>query len=72
MKIVEQIGEYKRDNDVTILQVSRWDEILQKRTAFGKALNLEKEFTEKILELIHSESIRKQTAIMNTAKADLG
>ncbi|HET8828179.1 MAG TPA: chorismate mutase [Pelobium sp.] len=72
MKIVEQIGEYKRDNDVTILQVSRWDEILQKRTAFGAALNLEKDFTEKVLELIHSESIRKQTAIMNIAKADLG
>lgn len=72
MKIVEQIGEYKRDNDVTILQVSRWDEILQKRTAFGSVLKLEKDFTAKILELIHSESIRKQTAIMNTAKADLG
>ncbi len=72
MKIVEQIGEYKRDNDVTILQVSRWDEILQKRAAFGLALNLEKEFTAKVLELIHSESIRKQTAIMNIAKADLG
>jgi chorismate mutase len=72
MKIVEQIGDYKRDNDVTILQVSRWDEILQKRTAYGAALNLEKDFTEKILELIHSESIRKQTAIMNATKADLG
>ena len=66
MKIVEQIGEYKRDNDVTILQVSRWDEILHKRTAYGSVLKLEKDFTEKILELIHSESIRKQTAIMNT------
>lgn len=71
MKIVSQIGEYKRDNNVTILQVSRWDEILQKRTAYGSALNLEKDFTEKVLELIHSESIRKQTAIMNAVKADL-
>jgi chorismate mutase len=71
MKIVSQIGEYKRDNNVTILQVSRWDEILQKRTAYGSALNLEKDFTEKVLELIHSESIRKQTAIMNAIKAEL-
>lgn len=71
MKIVSQIGEYKRDNNVTILQVSRWDEILQKRTAYGSALSLEKDFTEKVLELIHSESIRKQTAIMNAVKADL-
>lgn len=65
MSLVEKIGEYKRDNDVTILQVSRWEEILEKRTALASALKLEKEFTEKILELIHSESIRKQTAIMN-------
>jgi chorismate mutase len=70
MKIVAQIGEYKRDNDVTIFQVSRWDEILQKRIAYGSVLNLEKDFTEKVLELIHSESIRKQTAIMN-AKPEL-
>ena len=70
MQIVGKIGEFKRDNDVTILQVSRWDEILQKRTAYGSVLKLEKDFTEKILELIHSESIRKQTSIMNT-KAEL-
>ena len=69
MKIVAQIGEYKRDNDVTILQVSRWDEILQKRIAYGSVLSLEKDFTEKVLELIHSESIRKQTAIMNAKTA---
>ena len=72
MKVVEQIGEFKRDNDVTILQVSRWDEILQKRVSYGSVLNLDKDFSAKILELIHNESIRRQTAIMNSAKADLG
>lgn len=65
MKIVEKIGNYKKDNGVTILQVNRWDEILHKRTAYAKALNLSTEFAEKLLELIHSESIRKQTEIMN-------
>ncbi len=65
MKIVEQIGNYKKDNSITILQVNRWDEILQKRTNYAKALNLNPEFTEKMLELIHGESIRKQTEIMN-------
>lgn len=68
MSIVEKIGTYKRDNDVTILQVNRWDEILQKRTAIGEALKLDKDFIERVLELIHSESIRKQTAIMNEEK----
>jgi chorismate mutase len=65
MKVVEKIGNYKKENGITILQVSRWDEILNKRIAYAKALNLSPEFAEKLLELIHSESIRKQTEIMN-------
>jgi chorismate mutase len=69
MQIVEQIGQYKKDNGITILQVNRWDEILQKRTNYAKALKLSGEFTEKLLELIHGESIRKQTEIMNKDQA---
>jgi chorismate mutase len=71
MKIVEKIGEYKRDNQVTVLQVNRWDEILQKGTAFAKALKLDTQFTEKFLGLVHGESIRLQTEILNEGKADL-
>ncbi|RYE07119.1 MAG: 3-deoxy-7-phosphoheptulonate synthase, partial [Sphingobacteriaceae bacterium] len=72
MQVVEKIGNYKRDNNVTILQVNRWDEILHKRTSYAKALNLSTDFTEKLLELMHHESIRKQTEIMNhtTVTAD--
>lgn len=69
MKVAEKIGEHKRDNGVTILQVNRWDEIIQKRSAFAKALNLDEEFVGKLLELIHSESIRLQNEIMNDVKA---
>jgi len=65
MQIVQKIGEFKRDNGVTILQVNRWDQIMNKRSAFAKALKLDLNFTGKLLELIHSESIRKQTEIMN-------
>jgi chorismate mutase len=69
MQIAEQIGTYKKDNNITILQVNRWDEILNKRINYGKALKLSPDFTEKLLELIHSESIRKQTEIMNKDQA---
>ncbi|MFN0293625.1 chorismate mutase [Pedobacter helvus] len=68
MSIVEKIGEFKRDNQVTVLQVNRWDEILKKGTAFAKALKLDEHFTEKFLELVHGESIRKQTEILNAGK----
>ncbi|WP_183578141.1 chorismate mutase [Mucilaginibacter sp. X5P1] len=65
MQIAEKIGQYKKDNGITILQVNRWDEILNKRTTYAKALKLSAEFTEKLMELLHSESIRKQTEVMN-------
>lgn len=64
-EIAGQIGEYKRDNDVTILQVKRWDEIIRKRTAMGEAMGLSEEFMKNMLQLIHNESIRKQSSIMN-------
>jgi chorismate mutase len=72
MSITQKIGEFKRDNKVTILQVNRWDEIMQKRTSFAKALKLDVNFTEKFLELVHGESIRRQTEIMNAGKVAEG
>lgn len=72
MSITQKIGEFKRDNKVTILQVNRWDKIVQKRTAFAKALKLDVNFTEKFLELVHGESIRRQTEMMNAGKAEKG
>ncbi|MBL4675936.1 MAG: bifunctional 3-deoxy-7-phosphoheptulonate synthase/chorismate mutase type II [Mucilaginibacter sp.] len=65
MTISEQIGKYKKDNNITILQVNRWEEILKKTTDYGKALKLSPEFTEKLLELVHTESIRRQGLILN-------
>lgn len=66
MKIAEKIGEYKRDNNVTILQVNRWDEIVEKRLQLAKALTISEDFASKFLELLHNESIRKQNEVMNT------
>lgn len=68
MSITQKIGEFKRDNKVTILQVNRWDEIMNRRTAFAKALKLDVNFTERFLELVHGESIRLQTDIMNAGR----
>ena len=65
MKVAEKIGEYKRDNAVTILQVGRWDEILTKRINMAKALGLSDRFMNKFLAIIHEESIAKQTDVMN-------
>jgi chorismate mutase len=65
MKISEKIGQYKKENNVTILQVTRWEEIIQTRIALGKAMGLDANFTTELLKLIHQESIQVQTRIMN-------
>jgi chorismate mutase len=69
MKISEKIGQYKKDNNVTILQVNRWEEIIQTRISLGKAMGLTEEFTNDLLKLIHHESIQVQTRVMNKVEA---
>jgi chorismate mutase len=65
MKISEKIGQYKKENNVTILQVNRWEEIIETRIALCKAMGLNEEFTNELLKLIHNESIQVQTKVMN-------
>ena len=66
MKISEKIGQYKKENNVTILQVGRWEEIMQTRIALCKAMGLSEEFTTELLKIIHHESIQIQTKVMNS------
>ncbi len=63
MAIAEKIGEYKRDNNVTILQIKRWRNIVETRTAKGNALGLNEEFVKALMQLIHKESIHVQTEV---------
>ncbi len=65
MKIADKIGEYKRDNSVTILQTNRWNEILQRAYRKGENLGLSKEFVTRYLDAVHMESINHQNKIMN-------
>ncbi len=66
MEIIEKIGEYKRDHNITILQIERWVEILRTRTLSGESLGLNDKFVKALLDLLHKESIRRQTEIMNS------
>jgi chorismate mutase len=65
MKVADQIGKYKKDNNVTILQTNRWNQILER--AYGKSdkLGLSREFITKYLDAVHMESINRQNQIMN-------
>lgn len=65
MKIAEKIAEYKKDNNITVLQTRRWNEILERAYKKGEQLGLSKEFITKYFDAVHLESITHQTKIMN-------
>jgi len=65
LEIIEEIGDYKRDNNITILQMKRWAGIITDRLSIGTNLGLDETFLRKILNLIHKESIQRQTNIFN-------
>jgi chorismate mutase len=68
MKIAEDIGRYKKEKNITILQSGRWDEIVKNRLKQGTDKNLTKDFVLKLFEIVHQESIQHQTKIMNEDK----
>ncbi len=65
MEIVRQIGQYKKDNNVTAFQVGRFSELMEKRAKLAKRLNLDPDFVLQIFQHIHEDSVRMQTEIMD-------
>jgi len=65
MKLADKIGEYKRDNKITILQTNRWNEILERAYSKGEKLGLSKEFIVRYFDAVHLESINHQNKVMN-------
>ncbi len=65
MKIADKIGEYKRENNITILQTHRWNEILAKAFMKGDHLGLSRDFITRYFDAVHLESISHQNKIMN-------
>ena len=65
MSIAEKIGEYKRNNNVTILQATRWNEVLEKALQKAGKVGLSDEFITRYMDAIHMESINRQNKIMN-------
>ncbi len=65
MKLADQIGEYKKQNNISIYQPSRWNEILEQAMEKGAVLGLSGEFVEALLKAVHEESIAHQSKVMN-------
>lgn len=66
MNVADKIGQYKKDNNITILQTNRWNAILERAYERGDKLGLSQEFITKYFDAVHMESINHQNKIMNS------
>ncbi len=65
MKVAETIGHYKKENNITILQSARWDEIVKRVMTKGKTKKLSSELIDNVFKAVHQESINRQMKVMN-------
>ena len=68
MRVSREIGYYKLEHDMPILQTKRYDEILTDRAYQGERMEMSGNFVKQVLEAIHSESVRQQMVIMDREK----
>lgn len=65
VEIVKQIAEYKRNNNVMALQIDRWTKMMKNRTDVAEKLNLDSTFIKILFQLIHEDSVRMQTELID-------
>lgn len=65
LKLVDKIAEHKKEHNVAILQVERWNQIISDRLKLGDSLGFDADFSKTLLEQLHKASIRRQTTILN-------
>ena len=65
MSLSEQVGQLKRENNITILQQEHWRKVINNRLGKSDEYHLTEKFVRQFMDAIHQESIRHQTAIMN-------
>ncbi len=63
MKIIQEMGDYKQANQMTILQMDRWKTMLENRLKCSEKQGINTDFSLSLWRLIHSESLRIQTKI---------
>ncbi len=66
MKLADQIGQYKKENNITILQTNRWNEILEKAFVKAEKMGLSKEFITGYFDAVHMESINHQKKVLDS------
>jgi chorismate mutase len=65
MRICREIGQYKKEHNMTVVQTGRYNEILDKRGAQGVLCGMDSDFMKEIFQAIHEESVRQQIEVIN-------
>ena len=65
MRVCREIGQYKKEHNMPVLQTVRYNEIQNKRGAQGVLCGMDPDFVRKIFEEVHEESVRQQMEIIN-------
>ena len=65
MRVSREIGKFKKEHKMTVLQAARYDEILKKRVEQAEAAEMKGEFMLTVMQAIHEESVRQQMEIIN-------
>ncbi len=65
MRVSREIGQYKKEHNMTVVQTMRYTEILDKRGAQGVLCGMSSDFIKSIFEAIHEESVHQQINVMN-------
>ncbi|MDL2315295.1 bifunctional 3-deoxy-7-phosphoheptulonate synthase/chorismate mutase type II [Bacteroidales bacterium OttesenSCG-928-C19] len=63
--IIRTMAEIKRENNMSVLQINRWNEVLKNVSDLATEIGLDQEFVQHLMSLIHNESIRIQNLIIN-------
>lgn len=71
MDIINDIAKFKAENDMSIFQEGRWNELLSKYDKQAEKLGLNPQFVSKVFHQIHLESIEKQNKILNNKEVKI-
>ncbi len=70
MSIAREIGSFKKEHNMTILQLKRWNEIINRSMKKANNVRLSEVFILKLIRAIHDESIEQQSIVFRNEKSE--
>lgn len=68
MRVSRDIGQYKKEHNIQVLQAGRYDDVLRSRMKLAEQLDMSGEFMKTVYQAIHEESVRQQIEVLNNRK----